>query len=305
MGEARVDYLYEAQGRLVVLRIDGPPVNAFGQSLRRALFDALLRARDDVRVEVVVLVGAGRGFSAGGDIREFGTSAASAEPGLSSHLHVAIEQMGKPVIAVAHGFAMGGGLETLLACHYRIAEGDTRLGFPEVGLGTLPLSARQRLPRLLGILPALRMVVEGEQRRARDFAETSMFDRIVAAGQGLSAARELAAELLSNPPGTAALTQRLVRNRPWPDADLQRSLTDADLWLTLRHPDVVARAAFKAVEASVRSVHFDAGLACARMLFDTLMADERIIRGRDEFLSPRPNSEPLTETDIIDKEWHT
>ncbi|UXJ50176.1 enoyl-CoA hydratase/isomerase family protein [Pseudomonas citronellolis] len=298
MTEARVEYIQEAQGRIAVLRMAAPPVNAFSLQLRRELLGALRRAGADDSVAVVVLAGAGRGFSAGGDIREFGTPNASAEPGLSSHIHVAIEGMGKPVIAVAHGFALGGGLETLLACHYRIAESDTRLGLPEVRLGTLPLSATQRLPRLLGILPALRMMVDGLQRGAQELADGPMFDCVVAAGCGLDAARQLAVQLIANPPGPAALTQRLVRNRPWPEVDLQRALIDAELWLALRKPDTVAQAVFQAIEAGVRCGHFEEGLAFARAIFDALMADERIPQERDRFLASASDS--AAETDNSD-----
>lgn len=285
MTQARVEYTCEAQGRIAVLRMAAPPVNAFGMALRRELLGALQRAGADPDVAVVILAGAGRGFSAGGDIREFGTPDAAAEPGLSSHIHVAIETLDKPVIAMAHGFAMGGGLETLLACHYRIAETNTRLALPEVSLGTLALSATQRLPRLLGILPALRLMVEGTQHTARELACGPLFDEIVAADCGLDAARWLATRLLADPPAADALAQRLVRNRSWREADPERALTDAELWLALRQPDAAAQAAFQAIEAAVHSPCFDDGLAIARRLYDALMADERITRSRERFLA--------------------
>lgn len=285
MTQAQVEYTHEAQGRVVVLRMAAPPVNAFSLALRRELLAALQRAGADQHVAVVILAGAGRGFSAGGDIREFGTPEAAAEPGLSSHIHVAIEKLGKPVIALAHGFAMGGGLETLLACHYRIAEADTRLALPEVGLGTLALSATQRLPRLLGILPALRLMVEGTQQTARELSCEPLFDQVVAADCGLDAARRLATRLLANPPAANALAQCLVRNRSWREADPELALIDAELWLALRQPDAAAQAAFQSIEAAVRSPCFDDGLAIARRLYDALMADERITRSRERFLA--------------------
>ncbi|WP_171049549.1 MULTISPECIES: enoyl-CoA hydratase/isomerase family protein [Pseudomonas] len=285
MTQAQVEYTHEAQGRVAVLRMVAPPVNAFSLALRRELLCALQRAGADPLVAVVILTGAGRGFSAGGDIREFGTPDAAAEPGLSSHIHVTIEKLGKPVIALAHGFAMGGGLETLLACHYRIAETDTRLALPEVSLGTLALSATQRLPRLLGILPALRLMVEGTQQTARDHACGPLFHQVVAVDCGLDAARRLATQILADPPAADALAQRLVRNHPWREADPECALTDAELWLALRQPNVVAQAAFQAIEAAVLSPCFDDGLATARRLYDALMADERIIRSRERFLA--------------------
>lgn len=302
MNEHRVDYCCHAGKRIAVLHMMAPPVNAFSLALRRGLLEALQRARADESVAAVVLAGAGRGFSAGGDIREFGTPDAAAEPGLSSHFHVAIETLGKPVIATAHGFALGGGLETLLACHYRIAESDTRLGLPEVGLGTLPLSATQRLPRLIGILPALRMMVEATPGTAAQWADGPLFDAVVESGGALQAALRLATELIERPLDANALAQRLVRHRPWPDADLQQALIHAELWLHLRPHGAVARTAFAAIEAGVQAPDFDSGLAIARQFYDALMDGERIVQGRDRFLAGHasPAAEPEN-----NKEWPT
>lgn len=286
-------------GAVAVLSLDGPPVNAINLSMRRELYEALQWAKADVEVAAVVLVGSGRGFSAGGDIREFGTDSAAAPPGLSSHVHAAIEHMAKPVIAVVHGFALGGGLETVLACHYRIAEEDAALALPEVNLGTLPLSATQRLPRLLGVLPALQFMVEGRRQPAAAFRATTLFDQVVEPGRGLATACTLAADLAAVPLAPKELELRLVRNHPVPGVDLERELLDASLWLLLRHPGVVAQALLKALEAAVRSEHFDAGLDCARQLFDQLMASEDIRRARDRFLSAPPGRSPQAVPDDL------
>ncbi|MGP3792598.1 enoyl-CoA hydratase/isomerase family protein [Pseudomonas sp. B392_1p] len=282
----------ERRGAVAVLTLEGPPVNAFSLAMRRELHDALQWAREDSEVGALVLTGSGRGFSAGGDIREFGTDAAAASPGLSSDVHVAIERMGKPVIAAVHGFALGGGLETVLACHYRIAESDASLALPEVNLATLPLSATQRLPRLLGVLPALYFMVEGRRHPAAEFRNTMLFDQVVEPGQGLATACALAADLAAVPLAPDELEQRLVRHLPVPGADPEKELLDAGLWLLLRQPDCVAQALLKALEAAVRSEHFDAGLDCARRLYDQLMAGEDIRRARDRFLSTRPGRSP-------------
>lgn len=290
MAEIRVRR--ECHGQVAVLTLEGPPVNAFSLSLRRELHEALQWAQEDKSVGALVLAGNGRGFSAGGDIREFGTAAAAAAPGLSSHIHVAIERMSKPVIAAVHGFAMGGGLETVLACHYRIAEQNVQLALPEVGLGTLPLSATQRLPRLLGVLPALQFMLEGQRQSASEFMQTPLFDQIVKPGQGLETACALAADLVAVPLAVGELERRLVRNRPMPGVDPEQDLLDAGLWLLLRQPGAAAQALLQALEAAVRSEHFDAGMDCARRLFDQLMAGEDVLRNRDRFLSAPPGRSP-------------
>ncbi|MGF6222475.1 enoyl-CoA hydratase/isomerase family protein [Pseudomonas sp. YL-218 TE3947] len=289
MGEAKVHK--ECHGPVAVLTLDAPPVNSFSLSLRLQLYSALQWAAATECVKAVVLTGSGRGFSAGGDIREFGTARASAAPGLSSHIHLAIEQLGKPVIAAVHGFAMGGGLETSLACHYRVAEQGTVLGLPEVSLGTLPLSATQRLPRVLGIVPAVQFMIEGHQKTVSEFSHTALFDRIVDPGQGLSTACALATELVAMPPSNEELQQRLIRHWAIPGTDIQRDLAEARQCLSGRQ-DAASRSLFEAVEAGASLSDFDAGMDCARRLYDQLMAGDEILRGRDRFLESAPENRP-------------
>lgn len=294
MNEAMVHI--ECYGPVAVLTLDGPPVNAFSLVMRKQLHSALRWAAAMECVKAVVLAGNGRGFSAGGDIKEFGTARASAEPGLSSHLHVVIEQLGKPVVAAVHGFAMGGGLETVLACHYRVAEQDAMLGLPEVTLGTLPLSATQRLPRILGIVPAVQFMIAGHRQPAARFAHTALFDQIVDPGQGLSAACAFAAELVAASLSTDDLQQRLIRHRPVTSADPQRELAEARLYLSGRL-DAASRSLLEAVEAGISAPNFDAGMDCARRLYDQLMAGEEILRGRDRFLDSASGSRPRVDPD--------
>lgn len=289
MNEAMVHI--ECYGPVAVLTLDGPPVNAFSLVMRQQLHSALRWAAAMECVKAVVLTGKGRGFSAGGDIKEFGTVRASAVPGLSTHIHVAIEQLGKPVVAAVHGFAMGGGLETVLACHYRVAEQDAVLALPEVTLGTLPLSATQRLPRMLGIVPAVQFMIEGRRQPVSTFAHTALFDHVVDPGRGLSAACAFASELVAASPSTDDLQQRLVRHRPIPSADPQRDLAEARLHLSGRL-DAASRSLLEAVEAGVLMPDFDTGMDCARRLYDQLMAGEEILRGRDRFLESASGSRP-------------
>ncbi len=140
--------------------IANPPVNALGIAVRKGLFDAMARARDDGAIRAVVIRGSGKLFSGGADISEFNTP--PQDPMLPDLVNF-IEASSKPVIAAIHGMALGGGLEVALACHYRIATPDAKLGLPEVKLGLLPgAGGTQRLPRLVGTEAALDMIVSGD-----------------------------------------------------------------------------------------------------------------------------------------------
>ena len=153
---------YQVHTDVAVLTLDLPPVNSLGLAMRQALAAGLQRAQDEPQVQAIVLTGAGKAFSGGADISEFGHDAAFAEPNLHT-LIAMVEGCSKPVVAALHSVCMGGGLELSLACHYRMATPDCKLGLPEVKLGLLPgAGGTQRLPRALGVEPALNMIVSGE-----------------------------------------------------------------------------------------------------------------------------------------------
>ena len=138
----------ETRGRVAVLTVDNPPVNALSQHVRKGLHDGIKQATADGAVQAIVIACAGRTFIAGADITEFGKP--PAEPSLHSVLDL-IEGSPKPVVAAVHGTALGGGLEVTLACHYRVAVKAARFGLPEVKLGILPgAGGTQRLPRVVG-----------------------------------------------------------------------------------------------------------------------------------------------------------
>ena len=125
----------ERDGEIAVVTLDSPPVNALSHALRSQALEAVRAADADVGVKAIVLIGAGRGFSGGADITEFG------KPPQSPSLHDlidAIEGSSKPVIAALHGSTLGGGFETALGCHYRVAVPSAKVGLPEVKLGLLP-----------------------------------------------------------------------------------------------------------------------------------------------------------------------
>jgi 3-hydroxyacyl-CoA dehydrogenase len=153
---------YAVQANVAVITLNNPPVNGLGLSTRLALTDALARAHDDAAVTAIVITGAGSAFSGGADIKEFGSPKAFQEPNLLSVI-LTLEAATKPVIAAIHSVCMGGGLELALGCHYRIAAPGCNVALPEVKLGLLPgAGGTQRLPRALGVEPALNMIVSGE-----------------------------------------------------------------------------------------------------------------------------------------------
>ena len=128
---------YSQRGAVAVIAIDRPPVNGLGHAVRESLVERLTEALGNDEVEAIVIYGGGRMFSAGADIKEFGSELAFKQPLLTELINM-VEEAGKPVVAAIHGVAAGGGLELALGCHYRLAAADARLGLPEVTLGIIP-----------------------------------------------------------------------------------------------------------------------------------------------------------------------
>src|SRR5262245_28866677 len=167
----------DRHGRVAVLTVNNPPVNALSQHVRQGLYEGTKQALADPTVAAVAIVCAGRTFIAGADITEFGK--APRAPGLHDVLDT-IEAASKPVIAVVHGTALGGGLEVALACHYRVGVKSARFGLPEVKLGLLPgAGGTQRLPRVVGVEKALQMIVSGDPIGAEDARRHGLIDEIV------------------------------------------------------------------------------------------------------------------------------
>jgi len=197
---------YKVHGSVAVITLDNPPVNGLGMATRRAVTDGLQQANADAAVQSIVITGAGKAFSGGADIKEFGTDKAMAEPNLLSVI-LAVENSAKPVVAAIHTVCMGGGLELALGCHYRIAAPGCSVALPEVKLGLLPgAGGTQRLPRALGVEPALNMIVSGEPVKSELLAMVpgqKLFDKMAAS------ADTLAAEAL-------ALAQEVAAVRPLP-----------------------------------------------------------------------------------------
>ncbi|MEC4594339.1 MULTISPECIES: 3-hydroxyacyl-CoA dehydrogenase NAD-binding domain-containing protein [Nitrospirillum] len=176
---------YERQGRTGIITVNQPPVNALGQAVRAGLLRALALGQADGEADLLVLLAAGRTFMAGADIREFGQ--APLVPFLPDVV-AALEASPKPVIAVLHGTALGGGLEVALGCHFRVALPGTRLGLPEVKLGLLPgAGGTQRLPRLVGPAKALEMIVSGDPVTTAAALDIGLVDWLAAEPEPLAA----------------------------------------------------------------------------------------------------------------------
>ena len=206
----------EREGDVALVAIDNPPVNAASHAVREGLADAVETLANDDGVRAIALYGAGRTFIAGADIREFGKPSKS--PVLTEVCN-AIEGVEKPVVAVLHGNALGGGLEVALACHARIAIEGLKVGLPEVTLGILPgAGGTQRTPRLVGIAAALDLATTGKHVGADEAHRLGLVDRVVTGEPrevALAAAREAASGALKTrrtgtlnvTPDEAALTK--------------------------------------------------------------------------------------------------
>lgn len=249
-------------GNVLVVTLDHPPVNALSVGVRRGLVDAIDAAQADAAVAAVLIVGAGRNFIAGADIREFGKPPLPPLlPAVCNH----VEACTKPVVAAIHGAALGGGLEIALAAHYRLAVRGAKLGLPEVQLGLLPgAGGTQRTPRLIGAAAALDLMLSGRHVKAEEALSLGLVDRIGATddvlAEGLAYTRELLATNAGVRPTRAA-------NVP-ADAEANRAAVDAARADTAKR----ARGLFSplkivdAVEAAL-TLPFDEGLALERKLF--------------------------------------
>ena len=179
---------YKVHGDVAVITLNNPPVNGLGLATRQAIADGLGRANDDGSVKAIVITGAGKAFSGGADIKEFGSPKSLQEPNLLSVI-LAVENSGKPVVAAVHSVAMGGGLELSLGCHYRIAAPGCSVALPEVKLGLIPgAGGTQRLPRVLGVEVALNLIVSGEPQKSEMLAMLpgqKLFDKMAASTETL------------------------------------------------------------------------------------------------------------------------
>jgi 3-hydroxyacyl-CoA dehydrogenase len=272
----------DRRGRVAVLTVNNPPVNALSQHVRQGLHEGVKQAVADAGVAAVVIVCAGRTFIAGADITEFGKP--PAPPSLHDVLDL-IEGSARPVIAAVHGTALGGGLEVTLACHYRVGVKDARFGLPEVKLGLLPgAGGTQRLPRVVGVDRALSMMVSGDPIRADEALRTGLIDEIVE-GDLTAAGVAFADKVLAERRPLRKIRDlddklAAVRGKPEVFANFRKSV--ARQTRGFRAPENIV----KAVEAAV-SLPFDQGIERERELFAELLASPESRAQRYFFFAER------------------
>ena len=265
---------YKVHGDIAVITLNNPPVNGLGLATRQGIVAGLEQANADAAVKAIVLTGAGKAFSGGADIKEFGSPKALQEPNLLSVIG-AVEKSAKPVVAAVHSVAMGGGLELALGAHYRIAAPGTQVALPEVKLGLIPgAGGTQRLPRVLGVETALNMIVSGEPVKSELLASLpgqKLFDKLAASAESLAdeafaLAREVAAKHAAD--GSAF---PLVRNLP-----CKHPLGDAYFQFARNMVKGMAKnfpapgKCVDAVEAATKK-KFDDGMVFERDIFINLM----------------------------------
>ena len=167
---------FDVLGAVGQIRIDNPPVNAISHSVRLGIVDAITRAGNNPGIRALLIISNGKMFSAGADITEF--DGPQGEPSLQP-LQARLESSPIPVVAAIHGLALGGGLELAMACHYRLAHKNAKLGMPEITLGIVPgAGGTQRLPRLIGSRAALEMLLSGTPVSALDAKVSGLVDEI-------------------------------------------------------------------------------------------------------------------------------
>jgi len=272
---------FDVEDGIGVIAIDNPPVNALGPGVRDGILEALEKGEADPAVKAMVMIGAGRSFIAGADIRQFGKP----RPMPIRSPYDVMDEGTKPVVAAIHGYALGGGLEYALACHYRIAVPSAKVGLPEVLIGILPGGGgTQRLPRLIGPKAAMEMIVSGRHVPAEEAKALGIIDEIVP-GQNLRTE-------------AIAYAQRIAGQRPLPRVrdktdELAEAKADPGMFEAMRKS--IARRArnqkapyhcITCVEAAV-SQPFDEGIKTERRLFVELENSDEAKALRYAFFAER------------------
>lgn len=272
----------EHDGDVAVIVIDNPPINAASAAVRQALLAAIATVESDASVKAAVLIGTGKTFIAGSDLREFGQPLA--EPQLPAVIQ-AIERCSKPVVAALHGAALGGGFELALGCDARVAAPGTIVGLPEVTLGIIPgAGGTQRLPRLVGIPRAIAMICSGERVGSAAALAAGLIDAELA-GDLRAAAVAHARSLAGG--------KRRVRDLPVPEAaaDAIGEAAAAALKAGKRRPQV--QAAIDAVVATAR-LSIEDGLAAERAVFQRLRVSREAFALRHQFFAERESAKHPT-----------
>jgi 3-hydroxyacyl-CoA dehydrogenase len=275
---------YETEGRIAVVTVDSPPVNALSNAARQGVAQGVEKALADPEVGAIVLTCAGRTFFAGADITEFGKP--QIDPSLRD-LQTIVENATKPVIAAIHGTALGGGLELALVAHCRIAVPSAKLGLPEVNLGLLPgAGGTQRLPRVVGIPKALEMITSGTPVSAKAALDMGLLDELASESNLRADAMAFAGRVLDE--GRPLLkvrdkTDKLDEARGRPEIFADSRKANAKKFRGFLAPEHIIRC----IEATLSDRSFDEALVYERSLFDELMADSQSAAQRHVFFAER------------------
>ena len=277
---------YEVRDGVAVITLNNPPVNGLGYDTRRAFADGIERANADAAIKAIVITGAGKAFSGGADIKEFGSPKAIAEPNLLSLIRLC-ENSAKPTVAAVHSVTMGGGLELALGCHYRVAAPGANVALPEVKIGLIPgAGGTQRLPRVLGVETALNMIVSGEPVKSEVLAGLpgqKLFDKLID-GDLLAGAVAFAKDIADKRP--LPLVRNLKVSHPNPDGYFQFARNTVKA-MAKNFP--APAKCVDAVESSLK-MKFDDGMVREREIFLALMLTPECKALRHAFFGERAAS---------------
>jgi 3-hydroxyacyl-CoA dehydrogenase len=277
----------ERRGRVALLKLNNPPVNGLGIPVREGLDAAIERLRGDAETDAIVVTGDGRMFCAGADIREFGKTPPAHVRGLPAIVKD-LEALDKPVVAAIHGVAAGGGLELALGCHYRVCGRKTKLGLPEVTLGILPgAGGTQRLPRVIGVAPALDLIVAGRLVSEKEGLKLGIVDELAdgdvsaVIDAAVAAAERLAAGNVP-PSRSGEQTDKLqdARDNPSLFDDFRKSMAKRARGMNAPY------ACVRCVEAAA-TLPLDEGLAFERKEFEQLVNADEARAMRHAFFAER------------------
>jgi 3-hydroxyacyl-CoA dehydrogenase len=284
---------YKAHGDVAVITLNNPPVNGLGLATRTAFVVALSKAQLDDKIKAIVVTGAGKAFSGGADIKEFGSTKSVQDPNLLG-LISACENSTKVVVAAVHTTAMGGGLELSLGCHYRVMAPGCNVALPEVKLGLIPgAGGTQRLPRVLGVEAALNMIVSGEPVKSEMLAMLpgqKLIDKMAQSSESLlqeaiAFARDKA-DAHAKDKSPLPLVRNLPCRHPLGDAYFQfaRNMVKG---MSKNYP--APAKCVDAVEAATKN-KFDVGMALEREIFTNLMFTPECKALRHLFVAERAAS---------------
>ena len=265
-------------GHVGLVCIHNPPVNAISHSVRLGLMEALDRLANNPDIRALLITSVGQFFSAGADISEFDHP--QGEPTFQQ-LETRIEACGIPVVAAINGLALGGGLELAMACHYRVASTNAKLGMPEITLGIIPgAGGTQRLPRLIGQRSALEMILSGTRILANDAKAKGLVDE-TAEGDLHQAAIDFCERLVRNGSGP----------RPTSDLGVREILAEAEIAeiLQAHGRTLKGRTTQSLIVEAIRasSLPFSAGIAIETELAKKSLASQESLGLRHIFFAER------------------